>query len=759
MATAEVEVAKLSAGFLQSASQAETLCETLEKGQDAALSKLFKTIQESYSAGFLPVLALPLSSGVLEPAAKWLLGEDTTPLLKGCLEKFDVVEIKFSKAGFSLQHGGEAIEALTATELLERMRTSSCDEANRKELPILTLPANAALVDVAVYLPRDLSVLREQSSIMLRLLSRCSFAVFTAGSSYTVTESDSAFLAEVLPSFEAIAPIVIEEEQEMPALPWWRAGSLPGNPVMLPEIILPRPQPPVVNEEGVLQEPPSPPTIPDVLTNPANACRQTLQVITHARKLGSAVEAAGPRCETELKKLLTTQIPLAQKDKELEAQAKSKDTKAELDAIKNLLDEELGDIQAFVEDTNLRLTQRRGKFVTGVRDLVESVSEDDFEDIQGVKTIRKALTQDFVDRMLSVVSRDVREQLKSDCTEVTKRIKDLNDELDEILTRIRGSKAHLELPVPDEKIIWHFMKNEICITARCEVERPKKGLLTIIAAGRKMLMPIFMTLGMVGFGSVRKSMQQDRWQMILLVVGACTYAYFEAKSEQQEKFEKELEKIKDTLSNETGKIINDVQKEKVSRIITYLNMIKKSTLKRVDEQVKLFTDARVQVMDREKANVKNKLKSLDTRIKELQDFTKQMEKLQTSARDLETNGRKLLVEAAKGPAPAAPGRPAAAPSSRVSATAAAAAPAAPRVSRVADAVAAAVPAAAVAAAEAAPAAAAAGASRIPEIVRPERPPREPRPERTPREPKEKKEEAPKESASSRMAALRASLKK
>ena len=755
MASAEVEVAKLGATFLQTASQAESLCDGLEKGHDATLSTLFANLQVSFKAAHMPVLLVPLAAGAIGRTVDWLFGADVAPLVIECLDKFHVIEVCAGSPNFVLHAGHDGnLEADTANDLLMHVRLIVRDGSAAHDLPVLRLPGAASgLADVTLCIARDAHVLREQAAVLRRLLAKCNLAMFAAPSSYRLSETDAAFLSEVLPGFEAIAPIVLAEEQEAPTEPWWR-GALPGNSVVLTEVTIPLPKEPTVGEDGQ-PVPPVVPEMPDVLKNPANACRQTLQLIAHSTKLISAMEAVNPRCESELKQLTAKQTPLAQRDKELDDKAKTKDVKGELDSIKGLLEDDLTQIQMFVEDANSRLTQRRGKFTTSLRELVEEVNEADFEDIIGTKTIRRSLTEEYKERMLSVVGRDLREQLKNDCSEVAKRIKDLNVELDEILTRIRGSEAHLELPMPDEKLIWHYLKGEICLDVRCEVERPKGGVIMVLTAGRKMMMPFFMTLGLIGFGSVRKSMASEHWQMGLVLIAACTYAYFEARSEQADKFSKELEKIKDTLTNETTKIINDVQKEKVSRLVTYLNMLKKSTMKRVDEQVKMYTEARTQIMDREKANTKNKLGSLQGRIKELQDFTKQMEKLQTAAHDLELNGRKLLLEAAKG-TPAAPVRAGAtAGTSRVSAASSTAAGAPPI--RMAAALAAAAPA--TGETNGTTADAPARVSRIPDIPRPERPPREPRPERPVREPKEKKEEEAKPSAASRFAALRASMKK
>jgi hypothetical protein len=778
MASAEAEIAKLSATLTQTLAQAESLCEMADRQQETGLSRLFSGVQDSFKSAKCQMLVVALGKDALPRTMEWIFGTEAAKLARWCADKYGIVEVSVRGSEYEvLVGGGEPMRASAPLMLLAQLATAAGTNATeRSELMRLSIPqGTSGLQEINFYVVRDLETLHLDSKTMLRLLGRCSSAIISGAATHDLSQTTAAYLAEILPSFEVILPVVesakpAEENAAVsPRQRWWESPLFAGA-VCLPHVELP------AGETMPEQAPPAP-GIPDMLTSAAHPARQAVHVITHARKLSSAMEAVTPRTDTELKQLSAKQGPLAQRIKEIDEKAKSKDTKGDLDSIKGLLEDELQKIQMEIEDEAARSLMRRGRFVTSTRELVEEISDEDFEDVVGTKTIRRTVTEEFFDRVLGVVSRDLRAQLKKDCERVGSVISELNKDIDEILTKVRGSEAHVDMPLPDENLVWYHLKGEICITARCEVERPKRGVITILTAGRKMMMPFFMTLGLIGFQGVKKSMSQEHWQMALVLIAACTYAYFEANSEQQEKFEKELEKIKDTLTNEIGKIISDVQKEKVSRFNTYFNMLKKQTLKRVDEQVKMFSEARGMVVDREKQNLGNKLKTLDTRIKELQDFNKQMEKLQSVAKDLETNGKKLLAEAAK-PAAAGAGSMSSRPSaaSSISARAAASATTAvPRASataalgaekRVVEAAATTAPAVAVGGASNGetengdkPLGASAVTAAVAETPRSERPAREPRPERPAREPKEKKEEQPKVSAADRFAALRASFKK
>jgi len=648
MPAAEVELPKLQNLAGQLLSTAEHQCGVIEQGTEVGFSRSFRSLACALRAPELAAGLVGITPESLLQAARWLFGSEAADLIVELSRRYFVVEVQWGGAGAYRLAAAGSVECEYASLGALASAIAPLAGGAPETLATLVLPeAQSGRTSVLV------TALLEQAlgsrTASSRLLSI--HALLLAGDPVPAPDAFCRSVEEVLGAIDLVQPVLTSAPDEGgTGSAWWRGMGFSVRPLFLSPIILRAEEAsgqdgvtPAAEEEASALA--APPDRPRMLVDGNDSLRQSLLLVRLAGKMQIACDSVAPYVVDQTQELNKRQQPLRNRERELDEKAKGKgDAKVELEYVKGLLEELLPRTVQNIDDINQKLMQPKGQFPTLVRQLVDSINADDFEDIPGVKTIRRSLHGEFHKRSLSSISQSLRQQMKDDVQKLLETVEHLNKEIDAVLQRVGGEPIHFEVPRLEEVQVWQHVKGELFIDSRCEIEQQRKSVVTALAAARKLLMPFFMTLSMVGFGNVKNSLGQPL--LIGIFVAAIAMAIWEANKEAEEKFDKELEKIKDTVTQELTKVVANIQKEKSNRINLYITELKRGMVKKLEEQLRLAAEQRSVELERERAAVKGKTRLVDTRIKELQDAVKVYEKVQQGGKEIETSARKILTECA-----------------------------------------------------------------------------------------------------------------
>ena len=136
-------------------------------------------------------------------------------------------------------------------------------------------------------------------------------------------------------------------------------------------------------------------------------------------------------------------------------------------------------------------------------------------------------------------------------------------------------------------------------------EMPKRGFLQRLVAGRRQVYMILMSVSMFGgaFGVSRTSPSIRNLFLGLFICGVI-YTFSSWRREDRERIEKELDRVKDSLSGEVKRILTEVNREKLSRISAHLGEISKEALRKIDASVREVATRKSAQIDQSRLEVR-----------------------------------------------------------------------------------------------------------------------------------------------------------
>jgi hypothetical protein len=207
--------------------------------------------------------------------------------------------------------------------------------------------------------------------------------------------------------------------------------------------------------------------------------------------------------------------------------------------------------------------------------------------------------------------------------------------------------VQVKLPLLDVNHAWRSVENLMAIGKETHIELVRKGFFDVLTAGRQKVFIIIMfaslmgRMGLPNLFSTPAARTAFGLFMAAVMIGSMISAILHWRREKQLTSEKELSKIRDSLLAEGSKVIDQVERVKLTAMRDYLKdavRIFESTVKQSVEET-LAEEAELQRQEALR-------KSLDVRLKQATEAQRGVTKLLEQARSLSVGALRSLHELA-----------------------------------------------------------------------------------------------------------------
>lgn len=253
--------------------------------------------------------------------------------------------------------------------------------------------------------------------------------------------------------------------------------------------------------------------------------------------------------------------------------------------VRNLLTDEVAALGRQVADSSRRNLLPEGVISRGLSQQIKSLEQADLEREESTKVVRLSLAAITQAQLLNQLKRLLKDELSQDLSSLREALNRLTPSLESSLEEGAQTPVRLGLVPPSESDIWSQIGEMVNIEIRYRGELPKRGFLQRLGEGRKAVFAGMMVLSLLGSFAGFNARGVGAFGVVFLIVFivAIAMTYRSWKQEDAERLDKELEKVREQLLAECRRMIQEVQREKQSRLTAYLDQLKRQVMQRVDE--------------------------------------------------------------------------------------------------------------------------------------------------------------------------------
>ncbi|WP_300335502.1 hypothetical protein [Accumulibacter sp.] len=385
---------------------------------------------------------------------------------------------------------------------------------------------------------------------------------------------------------------------------------------------------PTVFPLGVLAEGGS--FLPDFIARgPNHPLRQSLSGIALAQRASSLVDIIQERFETDLRQLQSRQKREARLERAADAAAREQDLKLVFDRYKLQLSDELNKLMQSLREGNRRALLKSGELAQVLEQLLASLQAADLDRETSSKTIRLSLKTEVLADFRRRLSKALRYQLDEECVLIRDSLEETRGSAEGMLAKTGAVNRSLALTPPDNRSLWEPLAEMLDLDIKYRGEIPRRGFMQRLGEGRRIVFVAMMGLSLVG-SFVGFNVRQAAWAgvvFLVLFLGTVAFTYRSWQREEEEGFDKEIERVRESVAAEFNRVLNDILREKQNRLQQALDEIKRQAFSRLDAALREAQLAKVQATESERRDARAKLKLIDQRLRELQGFGQQVGKL------------------------------------------------------------------------------------------------------------------------------------
>lgn len=637
------DIAKLRGNVQTGVEQCLAITSRLEHGKaETPLSDPFTAVLDLLEQQQFYMAVIEISPGTASGLlARW--GLEADDLWKKLPAAISAVEIRFHAQGYRWQNNGSRLHnADTLQGIFEQVAEAAERGEIARKLLVLYAPGDSLWSSTRILLVRNAEAVMRDPNLMLLLHSSAHLLVICGHVDHELSGAERAALGEIMSSAQAVLPVAWAHEENAASSTWANAVTL-GSSCPLLE--------PVIAVQGQQIDHP--------VFQAGTAPRIALQYMMLSRQLRDAVERLQVALEQESRSLTARQGALAESERELDENAKVRDPRGELERIKLLVEDGTAVLLEQVDEVNRKATQKKGALTQLVRDISSSISQESLNSVTYVRKIRKSLDPALVAKHTAEITKALRVQLMQDVGVISTKMQEIVSLVQGSLASAGVEKPQVNVPAFEHEKTWQYLQGELSLEGKGELEVDKAtGVMFFMNGARSIIMPIFMTLSMVGI-NLRSQLTKkaapgqfgedgSNWfgpaLMISGFVLAGLYFFLEKRKERDEQMHRDLTKIQDTLLNDATRMISDVQRDKVSRISSYIGEARKTILRQAEQMLKGRFEQSQRELDRQKREIKAKLRALDAASREQVEFSRQLAKVQQVCAELLGSCAKLLIE-------------------------------------------------------------------------------------------------------------------
>ena len=622
--------------------QGLSVCEKLERGQaDTPLADHYRQIERDIDSAPFSVVLLGLTTEARTAVLAWLYGKDFSVLSVNVVKQLGLVEISLRERGYTIERAdGERLEFDRLAPFMDALQKSdvlSPNDGGSWVDPVrLGVNSSQGLQGLKVYMPESPEMVLKNPGLLNRVVTQANLLVVAAPLHYDLSDQDQQAILEISQNMDGFWPLLVvdelEEDTSMPSIGWWQKHKSPT--VQL------KPQLLTTHIEA---------NIPGMLQDIDDDTRQGLFLYLQAQRVIHASEAVEERNQQDLRQLQSRKNREQRKSKSGENDIKSGITERhQWDGLRNNLNDELSKLNKQLQESGKKSLLPDAKLMAQLEQFVSRLNVDDLEQDPGYKTIKLTVKDSFLNELKNNLSTMLKQQLREDLSSLAEKLKKQQEQMEAEARELTNQPQNMPLNAPEEKQLWSHLKEQLSVSVRYRGEMPKRGAMERFSDGRKAIMGISMMAMVVG-GVFKAVWGLDLRSIIMLIaplifLGATLYSFIMWPKEDAERLDKELDKVRDGLSSEIKRLLNDLQRDKQSKINDHLDSQKKNIQKKLEELMRETQKEQEQAIGQQKEQAQKRIQQIDMQSKELQTLERDIAALMRECDSLEREGKQQLKD-------------------------------------------------------------------------------------------------------------------
>jgi len=626
--------------IFQLSGQGQQVCEQLERGQaETPLAEHFRQIESDVQSAPFSIVLLGLTTTARTAALAWLYGKDFSVLSVNVVKQLGLVEITLREQGYTLERAnGKRQEFDRLDPFMEALQTSDLLSPNDGEqwLDPVRLGVNSSkgLQGLKVYMPESPEMILKNPGLLNRVITQANLMVVAAPLHHDLSEQDQQAILEISQNMDGFWPLLIvdelEEDTSLPSIGWWQQHKSPT--VQL------KPQLLTTHIDA---------SIPSMLQDIDDNARQALFLHLQANRIIHASEAVAERSQQELRQLQGRKKREQRKAQTNENDVKSGSTERhQWEDIRNNINDELSRLNKKVQELGKKSLLPESEINKELQHFVNRLTISDLNQEPGHKTIKLTVKDCFLDDLKQQLKVILKKQFKGEMRTLSQTMQKQQQHLEQQTKQLTGQPQIFAINSPDENEIWQSLKAQLQVSIRYRGEMPKRGFVARLSDGRKAIMGISMMAMVIG-GVFKAVWGVDFRSMIMLIaplifIGAIVYSYVVWPKEDAERFAKELDRIQDGLSTEIKRLLNELQRDKQSKVAEHIEAQKKSILRHLETLNRQAQQNQNQAEEQQRQQDQKRLMQIDQQIKELQTVERDISALKRQCDTLARDGQQQL---------------------------------------------------------------------------------------------------------------------
>ena len=546
----------------------QDLSALVERGQgDGPLARHFAQLGDDLANGPFRLILLGLDAEARGNALAVLCGQDMRVVRFHIPEEVGLVDVRFGERGYVLEgRAGERQQFdqlepfLAAVEQADLVRES--DPGAFVAPMSLRLPGAKGARALHLLVPESPAALLRNPRLLARLVAHSNLMIVAGSASAALSEAESRAVRELSEAMAVVQPLVLGDGTADKGF-WSDRGLLAARDVLAPARVA----------GGAL---------PSFVVDQQDPLRLSAGAAAHAARMRSAALMVKAELGEDRGQVDVRLRALQREQKAMEEGQRERDLRGQVDALRTPAFDGLRRLgEASAEDL-----RRLG--ITG--GTVESTCLRVVAHIQAHDLYREPISSDKVrlgvsPDMLDACRRSVYEELARACKAQAGLLREgaaaLEAQLSQSLTQLRGASVVVRLPGFDEDRVRHAIKELLQSDFEAKAEMERRGFWRRMAQGRQLVFTLLMTISL--FGTVLPfDRQQVMRYVVPLFLAGVGMTIFTFRREDKERVQRELERMRDQLSNQFQRRAGDGLRELSDRVRRQLEEMKEQMHRQIE---------------------------------------------------------------------------------------------------------------------------------------------------------------------------------
>ncbi len=628
--TAESQILDLKSKFKRAAREGSGVAGLLERGQaQTPLADHFAVLERELAEDSFGIILLGLTSEARGAALGWLLGDETRLLSVHVPSAVGLVEITLQSTGYILERGdGGRQEFDRLDHFLEALKDADLVRSGDEQAwlnPLrLRIAANPGLQGLHIYMPECPAAVLDNPGLMGRIVSGANLMIVAAPEGHEVSDEERAAVCQIGEAIDVLWPLVLPREgaPAAGARPWHADPRLFRRDQTLPHS--------AIDLEGKT-------TLPSLLVDPRHPLREALFLHHLVRRLEAGAEMVAERQSQESRQASSRQAAMSRQLKASEELMRGGEgeMRPRIDAIRTGFQLELAQLSEGIRESNRKSLAASGRLAAVVQTAIDGLGVADLAEERARTVTKLTIDPQFVDDVVRRLRRTARDLLREDLIMTRDGVAAVREKAEAKLAEVCGNPVTLRMPAPDEQILWDAMKDSLETEVRYRGELPNRSFFQRLSAGRQQAYMILMLLSLFGGAASLRRSTLFTVLMVGLFFGGFAYTYVGWRRDDAERLENEVEKVTGTLKQELQRNLQNLQREKATRLSAYFTDLGKEVQGQVEALTRDAQGQRKAGAERESGELRGRLRSVESRARELGNHAQQIGRFRQTCGDLQ----------------------------------------------------------------------------------------------------------------------------